>query len=479
MGNVNLYIIGFLTAALAIVTSSFGAADIAKGPLKVHSKNSRYFSDTSGKPVYLVGSHNWWTLQDSGTEWPPSFKKVSGYDYGEYLDFLQQHNHNFIRLWAWEQRNWAPWTKDNCWIDPLPWALAEGTALDGRQKFDLSKFNQAHFDRLRERVIQARDRGIYVGVMLFEGWSVFFHNNANRPGNPWKGHPFNRENNVNGIDGDPENTGQGILTHTMSDDPKIKAVREYQEAYVKKVIDTVNDLDNVLYEIGNEMGRHSTEWQYHIINVIKDYEKGKPKQHPVGMTFQWRDGRNEDLFTKACPADWVSPGPGPNNIYLDDPPIADGEKVVLLDTDHLWGVGGDRSWVWKSLTRGYNPIYMDPLNENFGGKQYDHALLERARKAMGDSRKYAVKMNLAAALPNVEIASTKYALVNPGKEYLVYQPESDKEFTVRLKAGKYRYEWFNAAEGKVAESGKIRAAEGDKTFTAPFSGDAVLYLKAR
>ena len=70
-------------------------------------------------------------------------------------------------------------------------------------------------------------------------------------------------------------------------------------------------------------------------------------------------------------------------------------------------------------------------------------------------------------------------MVNPGKEYLIYQPDSGKEFTVRLKAGKYNYEWFNAAEGKVAESGKIKAAEGGKVFTAPFSGDAVLYLKSK
>jgi hypothetical protein len=33
-----------------------------------------------------------------------------------------------------------------------------------------------------------------------------------------------------------------------------------QEAYVKKVIDTVNDLDNVLYEISNESRGSSDEW---------------------------------------------------------------------------------------------------------------------------------------------------------------------------------------------------------------------------
>ena len=33
------------------------------------------------------------------------------------------------------------------------------------------------------------------------------------------------------------------------------AITALQEAYVRKVVDTVNDLDNVLYEISNESSR--------------------------------------------------------------------------------------------------------------------------------------------------------------------------------------------------------------------------------
>jgi hypothetical protein len=47
----------------------------SKGPLLVHSKNSRYFSDDSGKAVYLTGAHTWYNLQDIGlTDPPPPFK---------------------------------------------------------------------------------------------------------------------------------------------------------------------------------------------------------------------------------------------------------------------------------------------------------------------------------------------------------------------------------------------------------------------
>ena len=76
-------------------------------------------------------------------------------------------------------------------------------ALDGKPKFDLTQFDPAYFDRLRTRVQAARQRGIYVSVMLFEGWGLQFGPGA------WEDHPFNPQNNVNGIDGDPNGDRKG------------------------------------------------------------------------------------------------------------------------------------------------------------------------------------------------------------------------------------------------------------------------------
>jgi hypothetical protein len=53
------------------------------------------------------------------------------------------------------------------------------------------------------------------------------------------------------------------------------------------------------------------------------------------------------------PADWISPNPDHFD-YKNDPPASDGAKVIILDTDHLWGVGGNVPWVWKSFLRGQN-----------------------------------------------------------------------------------------------------------------------------
>ena len=386
----------------------------AAGPLRVHPENPRYFTDGSGRAVYLTGAHTWANLVDIGPEDPPP-----AFDFDAYLDFLERHHHNFVRLWTWEPVTWN--TKGNRQnalhtAAPQPYArTGPGNALDGKPKFDLTKYDPEYFRRLRRRVEAAGERGIYVSVMLFEGWAMQFSPGA------WAGHPYHAPNNVNGIDGDADRDGNGLEIYTLA----VPAVTARQEAYVRKVIDTVGDLDNVLWEISNENHPPSTEWQYHIIRFIKECERARPKQHPVGMTFQYKGGSNETLFES--PADWISPNPGaaaPFN-YRDNPPPADGKKLILTDTDHLWGIGGSQAWVWKSFTRGLNPLFMDPYREVvISGRSRGN--WEPVRRSLGYTLRYARRMDLAAMTPQSTLASTKFCLANPGREYLVFLPGGGK-----------------------------------------------------
>src|SRR4030095_6731354 len=85
----------------------------------------------------------------------------------------------------------------------------------------------------------------------------------------------------------------------------------------------------------------------------------------------------------ASPADWISPGK--RDGYGEDAPAWKGEKVSLLDTDHIWGTGGNSSGWWRAFVRGHNPLFMDP---------YDHSILGRGeptqweplRRALGHTR---------------------------------------------------------------------------------------------
>ncbi|MBO3833014.1 MAG: hypothetical protein FGF51_06455 [Candidatus Brockarchaeota archaeon] len=444
-------------------------------PLKTHPANPRYFCDSTGKAVYLTGSHTWSNLQE--------YESDSPFDYEAYLDFMRKHNHNFMRMWTWEcgaGGEWLHgWSEDKRLVHPLPYRRASSG------KFNLTEFDEEYFERLRSRVVAAGRQGIYVSIMLFQGWDV---ESKGRETNPFTHHPFNRKNNINDVDGDPYGTGEGRLVHTL----KVPEVTSLQKAYVKKVVETVNDLDNVLYEISNESSNESVEWQYHMISFIHDLEKKLGKQHPVGMTVPWSPGSpgdNEDLFRS--PAEWVSPNAAARNgySYRYDPPPADGVKVVLLDTDHLWGIGGDASWVWKSFTRGYNPIFMDPYDSGYtaggltglGLKDVGRVdtRWEPIRRAMGCTRMLAEKLNLAGFTLRPELAQTGYCLANPRAEYVVYVPrEYPLTIWVDLSGarGSLRAEWLNPVTGEAAGEEKAEGG-GKRLFTSPFSEDAVLIVR--
>jgi hypothetical protein len=444
-----------LGLALILMAGQTHAAK-ASGPLRVHPINPRYFVGPGGRPVYLTGSHTWQSLQDGILAGYTTVTQP--FDYTRYLNLLQTNHHNFIRLWRWELTT----------HEPQPWQrTGPGLGLDGKPKFDLRQFNQAYFDRLRSRVIAAGDRGIYVSIMLFEDW-IFM---SKRTEYPVEQHPFHKDNNISGVNGDPNGDGWGVEIHTL----QVPEVLEAQKAYVRKVIETVNDFDNVLYEICNEGLRHTREWQYDMVRFIKSVEANLPKQHPVGMTSV--GDMNDDCLKS--PADWTSFGTTgwdqPKDPWTSDPPAADGHKVCLLDTDHIgWKVFIDdvvftRAWVWKSFTRGHNTLLMENLSDSTGWIA--------GRAAMGHTRQLADRVNLATLVPHPELASTRYCLAHPGQEYLVYLPDGG-EVTVDLSAvsGPLAVEWIHTADGTNRPADDV-AGGSQSSFRAPFSGDAVLHIR--
>ena len=427
------------------------------GPLRPHGMNPRYFADGDGNPVCLTGSHTWANLQDFSATDPPE-----AFDFAGYLDFLQQHHHNFIRLWRWEPARTTLPQGGVRFAIPHPWArLGPGLAPDGKPKFDLHQFDETYFERLRERVMAARDRGIYVSIMLFEGWAL--------SGTSFDGHPFHVDYNLQGIDGDADKDGKGLEIQMLV----TERVTAIQEAYVRKVIDTVNDLHNVLYEISNESRLlapevSSKDWQYHFIRFIKQYESNKPFRHPVGMTSQGYGGGDDSALLLDSPADWISPNPD-EHAYKTDPPAADGKKVILIDTDHLWGIGGDSDWVWKSFFRGLNPVWMDPYDraETPWGPRLPEGTAD-VRIALGLVQTLAARIRLDRLTPHGELASSGYCLADPGHAYVVYLPATHQGITIDLSAakGSLNAEWLNLADSQFHSAHSVEAG-GEITLTPP------------
>jgi hypothetical protein len=493
------------------------SADTAPGPITVSTTNPRYFSVPSDdrKAIYLTGSHIWNNFHDGMGPGEECSDEPERFDFDGYLDFLQERGHNLIRLWRWEHiRAQAAGGTFHLCMAPQPWArTGPGEAKDGKPKFDLTRLDDAFFDRLRERVVAAGNRGIYVDVLLFDGFGIHL---SPAPDNV-EGHPFHADNNVNGV------SIRSILDYQVL--PLDPRVQELQDAYIRRVVDTVHDLPNVLYEVANEssgggavneqfaamLGEtgnvewgDSTEWQYWVIDRVRAYtaERGYV-QHPIGITMQFpvpeQTRVNEPLF--ASDAEWISPGyddeifasgelfpqmPGaPPTRWLVDPPPNDGRKVVINDTDH-YSMSADAMWAWKSFLRGHHPILMDygliggpdPADRSAGAPMSFEAF-EPARWAMGDTVRLAERLNLAEMEPSDELSSTGYALANPGHEYVVLQPESDG-FTVTLERGTYALEWFDVhSRETVSDEETTVEAAGQIRFNAPpgASGPTVLYLK--
>lgn len=479
----------FLSGVLLNAQSIVGVANQPISGVLTVSSNRHYFKDANGKALLLAGSQTWNTLQDWGTGGSPEPLNFSAF-----VKFLTTHRDNFTLLWTVELPKFCslPITASSppeFTVSPFPWQrTGPGKATDGGLKFDLTKFNQRYFDRLRERVQELDNAGIYAGVYLFTG--EFLHIFRC----PTDGYPFTGANNINGIDDGYVSGAEGIGSISMTAPNSITA---FQDAYVNKVIDTLNDLPNVLWIVSEEAPSESLWWNKHMIAHIRAYESKKPHQHPVGLATLIG---TPDSILYDSNSDWVAPAAriSPTESCGDGKPAC---KVNVNDSDHsYWEIWNDtpqqnRNYVWENFMNGNSVLFMDPYlvyypreNRNLcasptkGICSEPDERWENLRDNLGYIRKYSLKLNLVNVAPHGDLSSTGYCLAqtsSTGAEYLVYAPSGGK-FTLDLSAmpasRSLRSEWFNPSTGAASAGKTIPAGSPAQVFAAPFSGDAVLYL---
>jgi hypothetical protein len=454
------------------------------GPLTV-SKNPRYFQDKSGRALALLGSHTWNDLQDWGSGGTPE-----PFDFDAYTNFLVAHGHNFTLLWRTELTKFCglPTLASNppdLVATPQPWVrTGPGNADDGALKFDLSKFDPGFFDRLRSRAARLNGAGIWVGVYFFSGeWLNVFRCSGD-------GYPLSGANNVNSID---DGGGNGSMTMTSQN-----AITDVQDALVDKMIDTLNDLPNVVWIVSEEANANTTWWHDHMIAHARTYEKTKPLQHPIGVAALIGA---PDSAVYDSDADWVAPAAriSPSSTCGSGTPQC---KVNVNDSDHsyfgMWNdsAQANRQYAWENFTRGNQVIFMDPYtlyypreNRNLCSNPVNAICSapdnrwDGFRDNLGYIVTYSRKMNLNAADPSTTLCSTGYCLGQTpatGTELVVYAPDGGT-FTVDLSSAAGRtmdYEWFDPATGTIVSTGTVSGGSGQQSFTTPagIAGDSVLYL---
>jgi hypothetical protein len=453
------------------------------------SSNPHYFKDAHGAALILNGSQTWNTFQDWGAD-----GAVQALDFDAFVKFLTAHGLNFTLLWTVEMPHFCglPSTASSppdFTVSPLPWnRTGPGTATDGGLKFDLAKFNQAFFERLRTRTQALNKAGIYVGVYLFTGE---FLNVFRCSGD---GYPLTGANNINGIDDGYTGGKEGIGSITMT---APNTITRFQDTYVEKVIDTLNDLPNVLWIVSEEAPKNSTWWNDHQISHIRAYESRKPHQHPIGYAGLIRA---QDTILYNSDADWVAPQirVSPATSCGNGKPAC---KVNINDSDHsyfgMWNETPqqNRNYAWENFVNGNQVLFMDPYLIHYPRESRNlcaspthlicrapDARWDNFRDNLGYILRYSRKLNLASATPRGSLSSTGYCLAHTpstGAEYLIYAP-SGGSFTVNLSAMSsartLAVEWFNPSTGSLIAGTPVPSGSSSQAFTPPFSGDAVLYL---
>lgn len=458
------------------------------GPL-VASVNPNYFKDANGNILVLTGSQTWNTLQDWGSD-----GSMQTLHFNAYVTFLSAHSHNFTLLWTTEMPKFCGFpatasSPPDLTAGPLPWLrTGPGNATDGGLRFDLTKFNNNYFERLRTRAQLLNNAGIYVGVYLFTGeWLNIFRCSSD-------GYPFTGANNVNGVDDGYTGGKKGTGSITMT---ALNAITRFQDAYVEKMIDTLNDLPNVLWIVSEEAPANSTWWNNHQIAHIRAYESRKPYRHPIG--YGALIGSQDEILYNSD-ADWVAPAVriSPAKSCGSGHPAC---KVNVNDSDHsYWEMWKDtpqanRNFAWENFMNGNQVLFMDPYLVYYPRESRNlcvspnHAICtepdtrwDNFRDNLGYILRYSRKLNLANVTPRSALCSTRYCIAQTplvGAEYLVYA-RFGGSFTVNLsgmsRSRRLSVEWFNPSTGDAITGEPIPAGSSSQTFSPPFSGDAVLYL---
>ena len=206
-----------LWATAALLLAACGAC-LAGEPIRLHPENGHYFL-FRGKPTILLTS-----AEHYGAVLNQDF------DYVKYLDALQAKGFNYTRIFSGAycespgnfgiQNNTLAPSKGRMLC---PWARSDQAGYaNGGSKFDLTKWDEAYFRRLKDFIAQAGKRGVVVEISLF---CPFYRDSM------WLLSPMNAANNVNDV-GHMKRTD----VYKLKDSADNRKLLAFQDAMVRKIV---------------------------------------------------------------------------------------------------------------------------------------------------------------------------------------------------------------------------------------------------
>ncbi len=222
-----------------VLLAAVGQAQGQSNPIALHPQNPHYFVYQGKATALITSAEHYGAVLNSD------------FDYKKYLTTLADEGMNYTRIFTGtyyeiegdfniEKNTLAP--KHDRYLGP--WQKVGSD----RAKFDLSRWNEAYFARLKDFLSEAHKRNIIVEITLFS--SIYQEKT-------WGISPQNPVNNINLTDSIPHQKAQTLDNNGLW---------PYQEAFVKKIVTELNDFDNIFFEIQNEPWSDRTVSVYNIIN---------------------------------------------------------------------------------------------------------------------------------------------------------------------------------------------------------------------
>ena len=133
-------------------------------------------------------------------------------------------------------------------------------------------------------------------------------------------------------------------------------------------------------------------------------------------------------------------------------------------------MGADALWAWKSFLRGRNPTLYD-LGLAAGFAPLDPAL-EPVRRALGDTRRLADRIDLARTTRHGDLTSSGFTLARPGEQYVALRPADHVgPLKLELAAGTYSVSWFDVyIRTTFAGDDLVIGRAGTATISSPVPG---------
>lgn len=448
----------------------------AEGPIQLHPENPHYFL-YKGEPLALITS-----AEHYGAVLNLDF------DYRTYLETLAADGMNYTRIFTGsyfeipgesfgiQKNTLAP--EAGSVITPWTTVIPD---FSGKVQYDLTSWNEAYFDRLKDFMTQAAERDIIVEVTFFS--SIYRDEH-------WDISPQNPANNINMSEEISRRNA-----HTLNNGPLF----EHQERFVRKLVQELNGFDNFFFEIQNEpwadrpvpvynivnkedldpgdwtykadfADEAAMAWQDSIAAIIADAENGLPKKHLIAQ--------NYTNFKASIPA--VSNYISIINFHYAWPEAVEWnyhyDKVIGFDESGFAGSGDAvyRRQAWQFMFSGgglFNNLDYSFFAGSETGDGENNApgggspTLRRQLKTLSD---FLHSFDLPRLHPNCTAVESApglipYILSDDNRAYAVFLRAVGTENThLHLKTGNgaYQVEMLNTITGTYAEPVIIDANDG-------------------